>query len=422
MRKTTQKNPEKTEKRLKIVKIDFQNDPNGNGGVQSVSDVRFDSRERGEIPSTPTPTLKQIIQNNLSTKQLFLRFYAYPLERIPEEIGELKHLQGLSILHCQLRRLPPYIADLQRLRHLFLINNRLTELPDELIGMKNLQYLDVSENQLVNVPTDFESLIKMTDLYLDKNRLTELPPSIALFNKLIRLGLSGNQLTFLPNLNYEWQKLIWLNLADNRFTDLPERFSQLAKLEWLNLSGNPLTFIPKTLLKLPKIELLFLRNCGLIDLPKDFALLKTLQVLDISGNSFYGGKIPSVVFQLPCLEELIATDCGLQQIVEEDFLLLKNLCIIRLQNNKIRYISRKLARMEQAEEFNFSGNPLEYVAPEIYQLPLLKRLLLNDTVFEQVQAPEKTEQSAETKLLETFEPEVIRIREQYNLEKRRNFM
>jgi hypothetical protein len=419
MRKTTQKNPEK---RLKIVKIDFQKDHNGNGGVQMVSDIRFDSRGRGELPSDPTPTLKQIIDNNLSTKQLFLRFYAYPLERIPEEIGQLKHLQGLSILHCQLRRLPPYIVELHRLRHLFLINNRLTELPDEIIFMKNLQYLDVSENQLVSVPAHFESLVKMTDLYLDKNLFTELPPCIALFNKLIRFGLSGNQLTFLPNLIYEWPKLVRLNLADNRLTDLPERFSQLAKLEWLNLSGNPLTFIPKTLLKLPKLELLFLRNCGLIDLPKELVFLKTLQVLDISGNLFYGGKIPSVVFQLPYLEELIATDCGLQQIVEEDFLPMKNLCIIRLQNNKIRYMSRKLARMEQAEEFNFSGNPLEYVAPEIHQLPLLERLLLKETAFESLELQKNTPQQEDQTVLETFEPEVIQIREQYNLDKRRNFM
>jgi Leucine-rich repeat (LRR) protein len=122
------------------------------------------------------------------------------------------------------------------------------------------------------------------------------------------------------------------------------------------------------------------------------------------------------------LEELIATDCGLQHIVEEDFLPLKNLGIIRLQNNKIRYISRKLARLKQVEEFNFSGNPLEYVAPEIYQLPLLQRLLLNETGFEPVEVPEKTEPTADPKRLETFEPEVILIREQYNLDKRRHFM
>jgi Leucine-rich repeat (LRR) protein len=419
MRKTTQKNPQK---KLKIVKIDFQNDTKGNGGVQSVSDIRFDSHERGDIRNEPTPTLKQIIHANLSSKQLFLRFYAYPLERIPIEICELKHLLGLSILHCQLRRLPPYIAGLQRLRHLFLINNRLTELPDELIDMKNLQYLDVSENQLVSVPAHFESLLKMTDLYLDKNLFTELPPSIALFNKLIRLGLSGNQFTFLPNLIFEWPKLIRLNLADNRLTDLPERLAHLPKLEWLNLSGNPLTFIPKTLLKLPKLELLFLRNCGLIDLPKDFALLKTLQVLDISGNAFYGGKIPSVVFQLPCLEELIVMDCGLQQITEDDFLPLKNLCIIRLQNNKIRYISRKLARMKQVEELNFSGNPLEYIAPEIDQLPLLERLILQETRFENRERTLKGSEIQDETLLDTFEPEVNQIRDHYNLEKRRNFM
>ena len=419
MRKTTQKNPQKI---LKIEKIDFQNGMDGNGICQNMGDIRFDTHVKGELPMEPTPSLKQILHYNQTHKQLFLRFYAYPLEHLPEGICELKHLQGLSILHCQLRRLPPYIAALQRLRHLFLINNRLTELPEALVTMKNLQYLDVSENLLTVVPNHFEYLIQLTDLYLDKNRFSEFPRAVALFKKLIRLGLAGNQFTALPNLVYEWPKLIRLNLADNRLTDLPESLAHLPKLEWLNLSGNPLTFVPPAVLKMPKLELLFLRHCGLVDLPKEFACLKTLQVLDISGNPLYGGKIPSVVFQLPQLEELIVMDCGLQYIHEEEFIPLKQLCTIRLQNNKIRYISRKLARMKQAEELNFSGNPLEYVAPEMYQLPLLQRLVLTDTAFENSALRSNASEIKDEASLETFEPEVQVIREKYGIEKRRSFM
>lgn len=422
MRKTTQKDSYGMTKKLKIEKIDFQNGMDGNSFHQSISDIRFDSQEKGELLPENTPSLKQIVEYYKTNKQLFLRFYAYPLERLPKEVCELRHLQGLSILHCQLRRLPPYIAELNRLRHLFLINNCLSELPDELVSMKYLQYLDVSENQLVSVPNDFGALQKLTDLYLDKNLFTELPPSIALLNKLIRLGLAGNQLAQLPNLVYEWQKLVRLNLADNRLTDLPERIATLSKLEWLNLSGNPMPFIPKPVFKLPKLELLFLRNCGMIDLPKELAAIKTLQVLDLSGNPFYGGKIPSVVFQLPLLEELIMADCGLLSISEDAFLPMKHLCIIRLQNNKIRYVSRRLARMKQAEEFNFSGNPLEYVAPEVYQLPILQHLVLTETPFENVDIPKGSHPILNEELLETFEPEVIAIQEKYAVEKRRNFI
>ena len=416
MRKTTQKNPQN---RLKIEKIDFQK---GMDGSSPTADIRFDAPVRGEIPREPTPSIKQIAAYHKETKQLFLRFYGYPLERLPKEICELRHLQGLSILHCQLRRLPPYIAELNRLRHLFLIHNRLTELPEELVTLKNLQYLDVSENQLVSVPQHFESLVKMTDLYLDKNLFTEMPPCIALFNKLIRLGLAGNQLTGLPEIYYDWHKLVRLNLADNRLSDLPQSMGHLSRLEWLNLSGNPMPYIPKAVLKMPKLELLFLRNCGLVDLPQELAEIKTLQVLDISGNALYGGKIPSVVFQFPLLEELIITDCGLQYISEDDFLPMKHLCIIRLQNNKIRYISRRLARMKQAEEFNFSGNPLEYVAPEMYQLPLLEKLILNETPFENVDIKKLSTKVENEAILETFEPEVNAIREKYGIEKRRTYM
>ena len=411
MRKTTQKNLQNI---LKIEKIDFQNSIH-----KSISDIRFEPQS--DVKAEPTPTLKQIIEYHKNNKQLFLRLYAYPLERLPKEVCELKHLQGLSVLHCRLHRLPSYIADLNKLRHLFLINNRLTDLPNEIVSLRNLQYLDVSENQLLILPNNFEYLFKLTDLYLDKNLFSEIPKSIVLLNKLIRLGLSNNQLTELPNLVYEWSKLIRLDLSNNQLTDLPTNFAQLPRLEWLDLSGNPFIFIPQSVLKLPKLELLFMRHCGLVDLPRELAMMKTLQVLDISGNAFYGGKIPSVVFQLPLLEELIATDCGILSIEESDFIRMKNLCIIRLQNNKIRYISRRLAQMEQAEEFNFSGNPLEYIAPEMGQLPLLHRFFLEATLFENETFIQKgsSENKAEW---DTYEPEVIRIQEKYCVEKRRNFL
>jgi Leucine-rich repeat (LRR) protein len=419
MRKTTQKKPQKV---LKIEKIDFQNGNASGEKAQQISDIRFESSDPKERAYETTPSLKQIINYHQVNKQLYLRFYGYPLEGLPKEVCGLKHLQGLSILHCQLRRLPPYIADLHRLRHLFLINNRLEFLPDELTTMKHLQYLDVSENQLTALPNHFEHLVKLTDFYLDKNLFTAIPTCIAVLNKLIRLGLSGNQLTSLPNIVYEWQKLIRLNLADNRLTDLPESLGKLGRLEWLNLSGNPFPFIPKAILTLPKLELLFLRNCGLNDLPEELALIKTLQVLDLSGNPLYNGRIPKVVFQFPQLEELIMIDCGLQLIDEDDFLPMKHLCIIRLQNNKIRYISRRLARMKQAEEFNFSGNPLEYVAPEMYQLPLLERLILAETPFEEVDIKKDSTEIAQEAVLETYEPVVKDIRLKYGLERRRNFM
>jgi Leucine-rich repeat (LRR) protein len=420
MRKTTQKNSRPF---LKIEKIDFKNSVDGSSILQNVRDVRFDLHETGLVQSDTMPDLKQIIEFNKTNKQLFLRFYAYPFERLPEEICELKHLQGLSILNCQLRRLPDSISHLTRLRHFFLIKNRLTELPDSLFEMQNLHYLDLSENQVEQIQNKFDELSKLTDLYLDRNQLTEFPKSIASLQKLVRLGLSGNQLSNLPEVAYEWHKLIRLNLADNRFTNLPDGFNRFSKLEWLNLSGNPLMSFPPSILKLPKLELFFLRDCGLIDLPKEFAALKTLQVLDISGNRFYGGKIPSVVFQLPLLEELIVMDCGIVQLVEEDFIALKKLCIIRLQNNKIRYLSRKFARMTQVEELNLAENPLEYVAPELAQLlPHPERLVLTNTPFEHLPFSHVETFSPENPIFDSFEPQVIAIREKYKLEKRRSFL
>jgi Leucine-rich repeat (LRR) protein len=227
--------------------------------------------------------------------------------------------------------------------------------------------------------------------------------------------LAGNQLTTLPEVLHNWRKLTRLNLSKNKLSDLTPAFEVMTRLEWLDLSENGFRFVPQQILSLPKIELLFLRGCQLADLPEGFSNLKTLQVLDISSNPFYGGKIPNVIFKLTSLEELIISDCGLFSLSEDDLFRLKNLSIIRAQNNKIRYISRKLARLPQLEHLMLDNNPLEYIAPEIKQMNSLYQCDITDenTAFKK---------NLNKQVLDTYEPEVLAIREKYGMDKRRSFM
>lgn len=413
MRKTTQK---KLEKVVQIQKIDLHNDIIPRSQYTMSKDIRFDSEEEEEdIENEPSQSLKQLIDYHKTNKQLFLRIYGYPLDMLPVAVCQMRYLQGMSILHCQLRQLPDNIAALKKMKHLFLIKNRLSELPNSLTSLKFLQYLDISDNNINLLPIDFEHLIQLTDLYMDNNTFSVLPAAVTLLPKLIRFSIAGNQLTTLPEVLHNWKKLTRLNLSKNKLSELPPAFEAMTRLEWLDLSENGFRFVPQPILKLPKMELLFLRGCQLADLPEEFSNLKTLQVLDISNNPFYGGKIPNVIFKLTALEELIISDCGLQSLCEDDLFRLKNLSIIRAQNNKIRYISRKLAKLPLLEHLMLDNNPLEYVAPEIKQMNSLYQCDITEvnTAFKN---------HLDKNLLDTYEPEVLAIREKYGMDKRRSFM
>jgi Leucine-rich repeat (LRR) protein len=412
MRKTIQK---KLEKVVQIQKIDLHNDILPRSQSMISKDIRFDSGEEEDIENEPSQSLKQLIDYHKTNKQLFLRIFGYPLDILPVAVCQMHYLQGVSILHCHLRQLPDNIAALKKLRHLFLIQNRLTELPQSLTTLKYLQYLDVSDNSMDALPVDFEQLIQLTDLYMDNNRFSTLPISVTGLKKLIRFSLAGNQLTALPDELHNWKKLNRLNLSKNKLTDLTPDFEGMTRLEWLDLSANPFRFVPTSLLNLPKIELLFLKGCQLVDLPEGFANLKNLQVLDISNNSFYNGKLPNVIFKLTSLEELIINDCGLESLSEDDLYRLKNLSIIRAQNNKIRYISRKLTKVPQLEHLMLENNPLEYFAPEIKQMNHLYQCDI-------AEVNQGFKKNAQKEFLDTYEPEVLAIRAKYGMDKRRTFM
>lgn len=68
------------------------------------------------------------------------------LEKLPDEIGQLKALRVLYVHHNKLKKLPDSIGDLPRLQSLDLSFNVLKELPSTLSKLKRLKTLDISKN------------------------------------------------------------------------------------------------------------------------------------------------------------------------------------------------------------------------------------------------------------------------------------
>jgi hypothetical protein len=94
------------------------------------------------------------------------------LDRLPEDLGELKDLNYLSVAGCKLTSLPESLGELENLRELILFGNNLTSLPESFVNLKNLQNLDLSNNQFKEIPTQLWALNEVIELKLGGNPLT----------------------------------------------------------------------------------------------------------------------------------------------------------------------------------------------------------------------------------------------------------
>ena len=88
------------------------------------------------------------------------------LTSLPDEIGDLSHLQVMDLSSNHLDRLPQGIAKLENLRVLSLASNKLKSLPVVIAKLKNLKVLSLSNmecpedlcNELTSLPDDIGSL------------------------------------------------------------------------------------------------------------------------------------------------------------------------------------------------------------------------------------------------------------------------
>ena len=114
------------------------------------------------------------------------------------EIGQLKHLEILSLRRTNLSILPSEIGQLTELQGLYLEGNNLTTLPPEIGQLTKLSYLSLSQNTLTILPPEIGQLINLNELVLAQNNLTALPPEIGQLTNLERLWIGYNNLTTLP--------------------------------------------------------------------------------------------------------------------------------------------------------------------------------------------------------------------------------
>ena len=249
------------------------------------------------------------------------------LTTIPNNIGNLNHIEYLFLSSNQFSILPESIGNLSSLKFLFLGHNLLTVLPNTIGDLSSLESLYLHYNHLFILPNTICNLPQNCSPYLHNNYLCPPYPDclteddigyqntseceepslcdeeteVELWGEcynieetteldLIEGGLTGEIPSDIGNLT----NLVGLYLDNNQLTgEIPPELGQLTNLTYLSLSHNQLTGeIPPEIGNLTDLFFLYLHNNQLNgEIPSNIGNLINLIVLFLGYNQLTG-EIP----------------------------------------------------------------------------------------------------------------------------------
>jgi len=210
------------------------------------------------------------------------------IEKLPEEIGELKELGRLHLSHNKLANFPKSFCDLSTLKLLMLSGNIIESLPEDFGYLCNIEELDLSQNKLLELPESFGNLKSLRKLNLSKNQISSMPVGFDCLTCLRDLDLSSNKLTTLPS---GFGKLTSLEIVECRYNLITSisKFTDVASIKQLFLGYNRIREIPDDIfVDFPELVSLDLRDNSISTLPTSLLGLKSLERIDLTNNNISG--------------------------------------------------------------------------------------------------------------------------------------
>ncbi|TRU95593.1 MAG: GTP-binding protein [Microcystis wesenbergii Mw_QC_B_20070930_S4] len=201
------------------------------------------------------------------------------IQRAKDERARELNLSGRN-----LTEIPPEIAQLTSLQHLYLYNNQIRGIPEALAQLTSLQFLDLYNNQIRGIPEALAQLTSLQRLYLSNNQIREIPEALAQLTSLQYLYLSNNQIREIPEALAQLTSLQDLDLSNNQIREIPEALAHLTSLQDLDLSNNQIREIPEALAHLTSLQSLYLDNNQIREIPEALAHLVNLKRLVLENN------------------------------------------------------------------------------------------------------------------------------------------
>ncbi|KAJ7986347.1 hypothetical protein DPEC_G00338980 [Dallia pectoralis] len=352
------------------------------------------------------------------------------LNSLPVELGSLEALTYLGLSFNLFSTVPPALERLRGVERLCLAGNQLSSL--DLSGLQWLphRHIDLRLNRLQKVvigeagslnhvaqldvrdaglkELDVRPLSRLELLRCDRNMLTILRVSgtalkslqaahnelreLDVFpvpENLTLLDVSRNRLDFVPDWVCESIRLEVLNVSHNDIQDLPVRLFCRAGLRKLLVGWNRLRALPERLER-SQLEVVDVQHNLLVELPHNlFIKAQSLRYLNVSANRLESLP-PASLSEESCssLQELYLTNNCLTDKTVPLLTGHSRLRVLHMAFNQLQtFPASKMARLEQLEELDLSGNRLRSVPTTILSCRHMHTLSAhsnNITVFPEV--------------------------------------
>lgn len=375
------------------------------------------------------------------------------LSSLPADLGSLDSLTYLGLSFNRFSSIPSVLEKLRGLERLCLAGNQLSVLDMPGLQWLPARHIDVRLNQLHTVTAgdseqlvhvvqldlrdtglrdlDIQCLSKLEVLRCDRNSLGVLRvcgqalKSLHASHNALKLldvapvpenlsvvDLSWNMLCSVPGWLCDSSKLEVLDLNHNCITELPIQLLSSGSLRKLLVGWNRVCRLAERLER-SQLEVLDLQHNLLTELPGNlFIKAQSLRYLNVSAN--YLENLPPASLSedgSSLLEELYVTNNNLTDKCVPLLTGHSHLRVLHLAYNLLQtFTASKLARLEQLEELDLSGNRLRSVPttilscqrlhtlaahsncinafPEVLQLPDIKCVDLSCNELTEVSLPE----------------------------------
>ncbi|XP_013012530.2 PH domain leucine-rich repeat-containing protein phosphatase 1 [Cavia porcellus] len=324
-----------------------------------------------------------------------------------QALRRMPHIKHVDLRLNIIRKL---IADevefLQHVTQLDLRDNKLGDL-DAMI-FNNLEVLHCERNQLVTLSICGYFL---KALYASSNELVQLDV-YPVPNYLSYMDVSRNRLENVPEWVFESRKLEVLDIGHNQICDLPARLFCNSSLRKLLAGHNQLARLPERLER-TSVEVLDVQHNQLVELPPNLLLkADSLRFLNASANKLE--NLPPATLSEETnsiLQELYLTNNNLTDKCVPLLTGHPHLKILHMAYNRLQsFPASKMAKLEELEEIDISGNKLKAIPttilncrrmhtviahsncievfPEVMQLPEIKCVDLSCNELSEVTLPE----------------------------------
>ncbi|XP_075069058.1 PH domain leucine-rich repeat-containing protein phosphatase 1 isoform X2 [Mixophyes fleayi] len=360
--------------------------------------------------------------NNLQTLLLDGNF----LQTLPTELGKMSQLSYLGLSFNEFTEIPEVLekmaamdklcmpgnslhvlrlktlSKMPQIKHVDLrLNTIRSLLVDEIDFLLHVTQLDLRDNKMMDL--DVTSLSNLEVLHCERNRLTSLKMS---GYYLKALYASSNELTHL-DVYPDPCHLAFMDISRNSLDCLPEWVSERKSLEVLDVSYNCLTELPARLFcasglrkllagynrlhRLPEhveqtqLEILDVQHNQLLELPANLLIKSdSLRCLNASANNLE--MLPAACLSeetQSSLQELYVTKNNLSDKCVPLLTGHPHLKILHMAFNHLQtFPASKMAKLEELEEIDLSGNKLKAIPTTIMNCRRMHTIIAHSNCLE----------------------------------------